>query len=166
MAKKWDEVLADLSQKLEDLSKKTAVAADDAKAARELRGEAIHEKIGDTKGNIAAMQENIRIAEEENKSKLSTALLKAQMTIRAKAEDRKEARDKKHLERYIDDHIDYILDCYDTAALLVLNAQLAILETMDAAMEYEERFGELVLEEKVSEENTEEKPQEKPEAEV
>ena len=43
---------------------------------------------------------------------------------------------------YIDEHIDYILDCYDSAALMVANAQLAILETLDAAKEYETRFGE------------------------
>ena len=143
MAKKLDERLAALSKDLEDLSKKTAVVAEEAKTARELKEEAIKEKISTAKGDIAAMQENLRIEEEEKKGKISSALLKAQMTFRAKAEDRKEARDKKLLENYIDDHIDYILDCYDAAALLVANAQLAILETMDAVLEYEERFGEL-----------------------
>jgi len=153
MAKKWDEKLTALSEKLDELSKKTAAAAEDAKAERELREEAIREKISDTKGDIAAMQENLRLAEEENMSKLSSALLKAQMTVRARIQDRKEARDKKLLSIYIDDHIDYILDCYDSAALLVANAQLAILETLDAAMEYEARYGEPV------EEAAEEKPE-------
>ena len=143
MAKKWDEKLSELSVKLDELSKKTAFAAEDAKVNRELREEAVQEKISTTKGDIAAMQENLRLAEEENKSKLSSTLLKAQMSIRAKIEDRKAARDKKLLGMYIDDHIDYILDCYDSALLLVANAQLAILETMDAAMEYEARYGEI-----------------------
>ena len=142
MAMKWDEKLAALSADLDELSKKTAAAAEDAKAARELREEVIQDKIVTTRGDIAAMQENLRIAEEENKSKLSSALLKAQMTVRAKIEDRMEARDKKLLNRYIANHIDYILDCYDSAALMVANAQLAILETLDAAMEYETRYGE------------------------
>ena len=153
MAKTWDEKLAALSQDLDALSKKTAAAAEDAKAARELKDEAIQEKISDTKGDIAAMQENLRIAEDESKGTLSSALLKAQMGIRAKIEDRKAARDKRLLEAYIDDHIDYILDCYDSAALLVANAQLAILETLDAVMEYESRYGE------ESEEEAEEKPE-------
>ena len=148
MAKKWDEKLAALSADLNELSRKTAVAAEDAKAARELREEAIREKIATTKGDIAAMQENLRLAEEENRSKLSSALLKAQMTVRAKIQDRREARDKKLLGIYIDDHIDYILDCYDSAALMIANARLAILETLDAAMEYEARYGEPVEEEK------------------
>ena len=142
MAKKWDEKLAALSQDLEELSKKTAEAAETAKVEREIREEQIQEQISTTKGDIAAMQENLRIAEEENKSKLSAALLKAQMSIRAKIEDRMAARDKRLLELYIDDHIDYILDCYDSAALLIANAQLAILETLDAAIEYEARYGE------------------------
>ena len=142
MGKKWDEKLAELSVSLEELGKKATAAAEDAKAARELAGEAVKEKISDTKGDIAAMQENIRIADEEKKSKLSTALLKAQMSVRAKTEDYKEARDKRNLERYINDNIDYIMDCYDTAIYLVVNARLAILETLDAAYEYETRFGE------------------------
>ena len=151
--KTWDEKLSDLSQDLGELSQKTAVAAGEAKAARELREEAIQDKIATAKGNVAAMQENLRISGEENKSKLTAALLKAQMTVRAKIEDRREARDKRLMGIYIDDHIDYILDCYESAALMVANAQLAILETMDAIMEYEARYGEK------DEEVAEEKPE-------
>ena len=62
MAKSWDEKLNNLSVKLSDLSKKTAEAADDAKAYRELMQEAIDEKISTVKGNAAAMQENARLA--------------------------------------------------------------------------------------------------------
>ena len=142
MAKKWDEKLTELSVNLEELSKKAAFAAEDARITRELREEAIKEKITTAKGDIAALQENLRLAEEEDRSKLSSALLKAQMTIRARIQDHRDERDKKLLGMYIDEHIDYILDCYDSAALMVANAQLAILETLDAAKEYETRFGE------------------------
>ena len=155
MAKKtWDEKLAALSEELEKLSKKTATAAEDAKAVRELKEDALKEMISDTKGDIAAMQENLRIADEENKSKLSSALMKAQMTVRAKIEDHKVARDKKLFEAYINDQIDYILDCYDSAAWLIANAQLAILETMDAVIEYDAKYGE-----KTEEAPAEEKPE-------
>ena len=155
MAKKtWDEKLAALSEELEKLSKKTATAAEDAKAVRELKEDALKEMISDTKGDIAAMQENLRISDEENKSKLSSALLKAQMTVLAKIEDHKVARDKKLFEAYINDQIDYILDCYDSAAWLIANAQLAILETMDAVIEYDAKYGE-----KTEEAPAEEKPE-------
>ena len=141
MAKTWDERMANLSVKLEDLSKKVAAASGEAKAYRELRRELIDEKISTAKGNVAAMQENARIAGEEREGKIRSALLKARMTAKAKHEDRKEARDKKRLERFIDEELLYILDCYDAADLLIADAELSILEVVDALQEYEERFG-------------------------
>ena len=84
MAKTWDEKLADLSVKLAELSKKTADASEDAKAYRELRQEAIKDKISTVKGDVAAMQENARIEEEEREGKIKSALLRARMTVKAK----------------------------------------------------------------------------------
>ena len=142
MAKTWDEKLADLSVKLAELSKKTADASEDAKAYRELRQEAIKDKISTVKGDVAAMQENARIAEEEREGKIKSALLKARMTVKAKHEDYVNARDKRLLENFMDDEILYIMDCYDSAALMITDAQLTILELADALQEYEERFGD------------------------
>ena len=141
MAKTWDERLAELSVKLGELSKKASDASEDAKLYRELRKEAIQDKISTVKGDVAAMQENARLAEEEQKGKIKSALLKARMTVQAKHEDRKDARDKKRMEYYIDEEINYILDCYDAAAFLIADAELSILEVADALKEYEERFG-------------------------
>ena len=141
MAKTWDEKLANLSVKLDELSKKAAEASVDAKAYRELRTEAIQDKIDTAKGNVAAMQENARMAEEEREGKFRSAMLKARMTVKAKHEDHVDARDKRHLERFIDQEINYILDCYDAAALLIADAELSIYEVADALKEYEERFG-------------------------
>ena len=136
-----DERLKNLSVKLAELSQKAAEASEDAKAYREYRKEVIADKISTAKGNVAAMQENARIAEEEREGKIRSALLKAaRMTVKAKHEDRKDARDKRRLENFMDDEILYIMDCYDTAAMLVADAQLSILEVADALQEYEERF--------------------------
>ena len=107
--------MAGLSVKLDELSKKAAAASEDAKVYRELRKEAINEKISTAKGNVAAMQENVRLAEEERQGKIRSALLKARMTAKAKHEDRMDARDKRLLEGFIEDEISYILDCYDAA---------------------------------------------------
>ena len=141
MAKTWDEKLANLSVKLDELSKKAAEASEDAKVYRELRTEAIQDKINTAKGNVAAMQENVRLAEEERQGKIRSALLKARMTAKAKHEDRKDARDKRRIENFIEDEINYILDCYDAAAFLIADAELSILEVADAWQEYDERFG-------------------------
>ena len=139
--KTWDRKLSDLSVKLAELSQKAADASADAKAYRELKQEAIQDKISTVKGDVAAMQENARIAEEEREGKIKSALLKARMTVKAKHEDYVNARDKKILENYMDDKMLYILDCYDSAALIIADAQLSILEFADALQEYEERFG-------------------------
>ncbi len=141
MSKVWDEKLAGLSGKMEDLSKKAAEVSEDAKTYRELGQEAIREKIADVKGDVAAMQENARIADEERQGKIRSVILKARMTAKAKHEDLKNARDKRRLENYIEDEINYIIDCYDAAALLIADAELSILETADALNTYEERFG-------------------------
>ena len=141
MAKTWDEKLSNLSVKLAELSKKTADASEDAKAYRELRQEVIQDKISTVKGDVAALQENARIAEEEREGRIKSALLKARMTVKAKHEDYVNARDKRLLENYMDDKMLYILDCYDSAALMIADAQLSILEFADALQEYEERFG-------------------------
>ena len=141
MAKIWDEKLNNLSVKLDDLSKKAAEAADDAKAYHELMQDAIDEKISTVKGNVAAMQENARLAGEERQGKIRSEILKIRMTAKAKAEDFKGARDKKRLERFIDDRINYVLDCYDAAALLIIDAELSILEAAKALQEYDARFG-------------------------
>ena len=150
MAKTWDERLANLSTKLEDLSKKAATASEDAKAYRELRQEVIDEKISTAKGNVAAMQENARLAGEEKQGKIRAELLKAQMTMKARMEDHKDARDKKRLENFIDDGILYVANCYEAAACLIADAELSILEVASALKEYDERFG--------AEPETEEKP--------
>lgn len=141
MAKVWDEKLNNLSEKLDDLSKKAADAAGDAKAYRELLQEVIDEKISTAKGNVAAMQENARLAGEEHQGKIRSEILRLRMTAKAKAEDLKDARDKKRLERFVDDRINYILDCYDAAALLIVDAELSILEVAAALKEYDARFG-------------------------
>ena len=141
MAKVWNEKLSNLSEKLDDLSKKAAEAADDAKTYHELLQDVIDEKISTAKGNVAAMQENARLAGEEHKSKIRSEILKIRMTAKAKAEDFKDTLDKKRLERFIDDRINYVLDCYDAAALLIVDAELSILEVAKALNEYDARFG-------------------------
>lgn len=66
MLKTVDERLASLSAKLGELSEKAAAASEDAKAYRELRKEVIQDKIASAKGNVAALQENARMADRKS----------------------------------------------------------------------------------------------------
>ena len=102
----------------------------------------INDRISTTKGNVAAFQERIRISGEEKKGKLDSTVLKAQMTVREKIRQHKENRDKRHFEKYIDDQISFIYESFDTASYLIADAQLAILETIKAIDEYNEKYGD------------------------
>ena len=140
MENKWKAKFEEMDSSIAELTKKAESLKEDAKAARDLGKEVIDDKIGTMKGNVEALKENIRITDEQNKSKLSSTLLKAQMTIEAKIQDMREAKDKKDLEKYIEHRVDYIDDCFITAAYLIENAELAMLEALAAAVEYDERF--------------------------
>ena len=137
----WDEKLSSLSCKLEELSQKAAEASEDARISRKLHEAAVQEKLSDARGNMAAMQENVRIAGEERQTRLKSALLKARMTVRTKLEDRRDVRDRRRLEHLIDDELGYILECYDSAAFLLADAELTILEVAEVIREYDSRFG-------------------------
>ncbi|MBR2528631.1 MAG: hypothetical protein IKE58_09210 [Blautia sp.] len=157
---KMDERLARLSANLAVLSEKAAKAAEETKAARELREETIRDKISTAKGDVVALQERIRIAGEEKKSKLGSNLIKLQMTLEAKLQDKKEAHDKKLLERYIDDMYLHIADVYETIDYLISDAKLSILEVTAAVEEYNERFATAGTETEVQEEETAQTKQE------
>ncbi len=141
MSKKWDEKLANVSANLEELGKKAADVSENVKVYRELGREAIREKMDDVKGDVAAMQENARLADEEHQGKIRSAVLKVRMTAKARHEDMKNARDKRRLENFIDDEILYVADCYNAASLLLADAELTILELAEALQTYDERFG-------------------------
>ncbi len=142
MEQKFDERLGKVRDDLEKLSKKAESVYGDVKAACELGTEVVQDKIKDVKGDMVAAQERIRVADEENKSHLSSEMLKIQMQLRAKVEDIKTARDKKKLENYIDEHILHMADLYDTIEYLLADAELTTMEAVSAMEEYNERFGE------------------------
>ena len=139
--KKWSEKIADLSAKLDELSKKTADASASAKEAREKKREAIESELSNVKGEVVAFEERTKLAADEEKSKISSALLKAQMTWNAKKQDRKDNIDKAFLEFYMDDRAVTAVDCLEAANYLIANALVNFLELTEAAVEYEDRFG-------------------------
>ena len=140
--KKWDEQLADLSVRLAELSEKAEKASAEAKEAREYKTEAIKDNISTAKGDMVAFQEKVRLAEEEGKNKLSVALLKAQMKLEARVQDRKDQRDKAYLECYMEDRIVSTMDSLEIADYMLANAFISYCELAEAAAEYNERFGE------------------------
>ncbi len=142
MSVKYDERVEKVRGDLEKISKKAESVYGDVKAACELGQEVVQDKLKDVKGDMVAAQERIRVADEENRSHLSSQMLKVQMQLRAKVEDMKTAHDKKKLEEYIDSHIIHMADLYDTIEYLLSDAELTMMEAVSAIDEYNERFGE------------------------
>ena len=82
---------------------------------------------------------------ERGKSKISSELIKAQMNLKVAKENiqnRKEARDKEKLSKYIDNQLEYAEQSVALALLAAEEAKLAFLEAVEAQMEYDEKYGE------------------------
>ena len=56
-----------------------------------------------------------------------------------KLEDKKEARDKEKLEKYIDNRLEYTSDCIILALTLASEAKLSFLEALEAQAELDEK---------------------------
>ena len=140
---KFDARLEKVSADLAALSEKASRAAEEAKAAQDLHKEALSDQISTVKGDVAAFKENVRIDQEKERGRIASALLKAQMTVEAKIQERRGARDQRLMEMYVADQLDYIDECFGVAAYLVQNGQLALLETLDAVAEFEAKYGKL-----------------------
>lgn len=57
-------------------------------------------------------------------------------------QERKEARDKEKLSKYIDDELEYAEQSIALALLAAEEAKVAFLEAVEAQKEYDEKYGE------------------------
>lgn len=108
--------------------------------------EADYKDFEDTvKGDIAAAQENTRLANERKNSKINAYKLEAQMkadALKAKIAENRELADKASMENYILDLLDYAECCQQVAFAAAIEADLALLEASEVAAEYNEKYGE------------------------
>ena len=131
--------------RIKETQAKVKDAGETAAIAAMLTKDEIDKKIADSKGELVAAQENVRIASERRKSKLSSELIKAQMTIAAAKQaiaDKKEAVDKEKRIARIDDLINYAECCEAMAVQILLEADLAMLTATAEAAEYIEKYGD------------------------
>ncbi len=140
---KIDARLEKMSETLARLSEKAAAAAEDAKVVREAREEAVSDQISTIKGDLAAFEENVRLAGEEGRGKIASALLKIQMTIKERIREKRQSEDQFLMKLYVAEQLDYIDECFAIAGYLVNEAQLAMYDTMDAIKDYEEKYGRM-----------------------
>ncbi len=139
------ERIAQAQNKMKEARAKVKDASETAQIAAMLTKDELDKKVADTKGDLAAAQENVRIATERAQSKVSTGLLQVQMNIKAakdSLDEKKTEWDKTKCKAHIEDLLSYAEACEAMAAELVLEADLTILQAAAEAGEYTEKYGE------------------------
>lgn len=101
----------------------------------------LEDKIESAKENLNTSKKNLEKKQDDDKRLFAKHLNKIQENIneaKAKLEDKKEARNKEKLEKYIDDRLEYTSDCITLALVAVDEAKLSFLEALEAKAEYDE----------------------------
>lgn len=136
--------MADFSAKMQEINSKVKDAADTAVLTGMEAKDIADKKMEDAKSDLIAAKEQYRIVSERAKSKVSSELLRAQMSIDAAKENieqRKEAHDKEKLARYISDMLEYSEMAAALAVVAADESQVALLEALDAKAEYDAKYG-------------------------
>lgn len=139
------EKINEINESLKNLSNKLKDSTDTVVISGMYAKDELDKKISDAKSNLEATKENVRIGSEKAKGKLSSYILQTQMNMREakkEFEEKKEARDKAKLEKYIDSRLDYAKDSIALAVMAAQEAKVAFLEAVEAQAEYEELYGE------------------------
>ena len=139
------EKMEDFNEKMQKLNAKIKDSTDTAIIVGMEAKDVLSKKMDDAKSGLEAAKEQCRSASERGKGKISSELLKAQMNFKVAKEniqERKEARDKEKLSKYIDDELEYAEQSVALALLAAEEAKLAFLEAVDAQREYDEKYGE------------------------
>lgn len=139
------EKINEINESLKNLSNKLKDSTDTVVISGMYAKDELDKKISDAKSNLEATKENVRIGSEKAKGKLSSYILQTQMNMREakkEFEEKKEARDKAKLEKYIDSRLDYAKDSITLAVMAAQEAKVAFLEAVEAQAEYEELYGE------------------------
>jgi hypothetical protein len=109
--------------------------------ARETKIDMEHALI-DNKIHTAQDKRDARIADlNTKKANVKDSITGYFDNAKSKIEAKKDARDQKKLEKYIDDQIEYAADCIAVALMALDEAQIAFLQAVEAAKEYDEKYG-------------------------
>lgn len=137
--------MAELNKKMDELNAKMKDASDTVKIVGMEAKDTLNEKVSEAKGNIASTQENMRLAKEKGKSKISSRLLKAQMDLEEMKKGISEKRiehNKEKAQKDIEETLDYAETCANLAIYAGQEAILAFLEAAAKEVDFEDEYGE------------------------
>ena len=135
---KINDELNNINEKLKDSTDTAIIKGMYAKDELDDKIKEAREKLNETKTTLKEKQ-------AKGKKTFTNYLNKIEESInegRAKLADKKEARDKAKLEKYIDYRLEYTSDCIALALLAAYEAKLSFIEALEAEAEYEELYDE------------------------
>ncbi|MBO4569373.1 MAG: hypothetical protein J5674_05420 [Candidatus Methanomethylophilaceae archaeon] len=135
---RFNKRMDDFQAKVNDMAEDRELRIDTKKEVREKRLENAKAKVESNKTRVKDRQSSFKDSMDAQMDAMNKNLEDA----RAKLIARKDARDQKKLEKYIDDRLDYADSCILAAMVSLDDARVAFLEALDAAVEYDERFSE------------------------
>lgn len=144
-SKERKDKINEISESLKSFNNKVKESTDTTIISGMYAKDELNKKISDAKSSLEATKENFRITGERAKGKISSQLLKAQMDMKEakkEIEERKEAKDKAKLEKYIENSLDYAADSIELALMAAQEAKIAFLEALETQAEYDELYGE------------------------
>ena len=139
----------------EDIDALDKAIADDYDAFDNEIDAMIDDQMDTIEGDVEAAKENARLSKEKRDSKINSLKLKAQMKSEAKKEKiakKREEKDKVAQEMYILDLLEYAESCEQVAFAAAIEADLALLEAAEAAQDYIDKYGEIVLPDEAADE--------------
>ncbi len=131
------ERLENLNKRMEEFRVKVEEIAETHAAKTDLRKAAVDTKLSAAKEKRDSRMADRKMKRESRKDNVVDHFDDA----RAKLDARKDARDQKKLDKYIEGRIDYAAECLADAILALDEAQVAYLEALDAQIEYDEKYG-------------------------
>ena len=148
-----EKTAGEIENSLNDLNQKAAQRLEgelyklsqDPEVAAKMEAAQAQAENSEVMGDIAAAEENIRLAQESAEAKINSALLQAQMTVnelKAKKAELEKQEDKESRARYINNLISYAKDCEELAENFRIEADLAYKEAEDEKASYAKDFGE------------------------
>ena len=131
------ERLEKFNNRMDEFQAKVNEIAAARETKRDMRKAAIDIKLNEAKEKMDTRRADRKTKWENTKDNIAEHFDEK----KAKLDAKKDAHDQKKLEKYIDDRIDYAVECLADAILALDEAEVAFLEALDAQLEYDEKYG-------------------------
>jgi hypothetical protein len=131
------------NKRMDEFQQKVNEMAEARETKIDMRDAMIDNKLHMAQEKRDARRADFNTKKANAKDSLKASIYKVSDAIddaKANLEAKKDARDQKKLEKYIDDRLDYAIDCISVAILALDEANVAFYEAAEAQLEYMEKY--------------------------